>query len=190
MYSYLPVHVHCALGWRIMWSAWLMIIVMEAGWCSCCSFTMLFAWWADPESLTEAVMISLAGLNSSCTLVVTVQDENNNPPVFSQHEVRAHVYTKATVFSGHDEQWKGRPNITGHCKWLLDCRLLICSAGHWSNFPGGKLDMLSNLRLIAMAPCYWREFYSVLCTQSGLCSLSLIWESFLWRVLSTFLFIV
>ncbi|KAM7406008.1 hypothetical protein PAMP_000414 [Pampus punctatissimus] len=26
------------------------------------------------------------GLNSSCTVVVTVQDENNNPPVFSQHE--------------------------------------------------------------------------------------------------------
>ncbi|KAK0151339.1 Cadherin-17 [Merluccius polli] len=26
------------------------------------------------------------GLNSSCTVVVTVQDENNNAPVFSQHE--------------------------------------------------------------------------------------------------------
>lgn len=34
----------------------------------------------------------LAGLNSSCTVVVTVQDENNNPPVFSQHEVRAFLW--------------------------------------------------------------------------------------------------
>lgn len=51
----------------------------------------LFVPRADPESVTEAVMMSLAGLNSSCTVVVTVQDENNNPPVFSQHEVRRHM---------------------------------------------------------------------------------------------------
>lgn len=48
----------------------------------------LFVRRSDPESPTEALMLSLAGLNSSCTVVVTVQDENNNPPVFSQHEVR------------------------------------------------------------------------------------------------------
>lgn len=48
----------------------------------------LFSWWANLESLTEGTMMCLAGLNSSCTVVVTVQDENNNPPVFSQHEVQ------------------------------------------------------------------------------------------------------
>ncbi len=53
---------------------------------------------------------------------------------------------------------KGGPNITGHPQWLSDCGLWIRSVGHWSNFPGGELDMPSNLRLIAMAPCYWRSF--------------------------------
>lgn len=44
--------------------------------------------------------------------------------------------------------------ISSGC-WTADW---IRSAGHWSNFPGGELDMPSNLRLIAMAPCYWRSF--------------------------------
>lgn len=47
-----------------------------------------FSWWVDLESLTEGPMMFLPGLNSSCTVVVTVHDENNNPPVFSQHEVQ------------------------------------------------------------------------------------------------------
>lgn len=42
-----------------------------------------------------------------------------------------------------------------------DCGLWICSEGHWSNFPGRELDMCSNLRLIAVAPCHWRTCIQV-----------------------------
>lgn len=96
----------------------------------------LFVCWADPESLTEAVMMSLAGLNSSCTVVVTVHDENNNPPVFSQHEVRKHMFKQThththtcdvTVCTGHDKQYH-RKKKTGQTSqaivrgyWTVGC---------------------------------------------------------------------
>lgn len=66
-------------------------------------------WGTDPESLTEAVMMSLAGLNSSCTVVVTVQDENNNPPVFSQHEVWDHMFKRHTPMQRFTEMHWSAP---------------------------------------------------------------------------------
>ena len=64
---------------------------MKATQATSCSLSILYLCeGAEPESLTDAVTMSLAGLNSSCTVVVTVQDENNNPPVFSRHEVHEH----------------------------------------------------------------------------------------------------
>lgn len=44
---------------------------------------MMILWWSEHESC----LTLSAGLNSSCTVIVKVLDENNNPPIFSQHEV-------------------------------------------------------------------------------------------------------
>ncbi|KAJ7985951.1 hypothetical protein DPEC_G00345790 [Dallia pectoralis] len=41
---------------------------------------------AAPQYTLTITAEDAKGLNSSCTVVVTVQDENNNPPVFTQHE--------------------------------------------------------------------------------------------------------
>ncbi|XP_028812559.1 cadherin-17 isoform X2 [Denticeps clupeoides] len=64
------------------------------------------------------------GLNSSCTVVVKVQDENNNPPVFSQHEYGpfhlpedAHVGSTVTALSARDGDERGGDS------WLVDYRL-------------------------------------------------------------------
>lgn len=152
----------------MMWSAWLMDQgVMEARWGTYCSFSR-HVWWADPESLTEAVMMfpgrSKQFLHCGCDCAGWEQQPTSLLPTWG---TRAHVQTEThntsdtAVCSGHDQQYlwkKGRSTITGHHKWLLDGGLWIRSAGHWSNFPGGELDMLSNLRLIAMALCYWRSF--------------------------------
>lgn len=79
----------------------------------------LFSWWADLESLTEGTMMCLAGLNSSCTVVVTVQDENNNPPVFSQHEVQ--TFRRTITCSECNLK---SPEISTH----------ILLSGCWSNY--------------------------------------------------------
>uniref|UniRef100_A0A8C7DVP4 Cadherin-16 n=1 Tax=Oncorhynchus kisutch TaxID=8019 RepID=A0A8C7DVP4_ONCKI len=41
---------------------------------------------AAPQYTLTITAEDAKGLNSSCTVVVTVQDENNNPPVFTPHE--------------------------------------------------------------------------------------------------------
>lgn len=128
----------------------------------------------DPESLTEAVIMSLAGLNSSCTVVVTVQDENNNPPVFSQHEVRGHTLKRTRVHGRRDAPLMHRS------AWLIINIISDCWAADFERalqvtdliFLAGELDMPSNLRLIAMPTCHWRSFYLVLCTLSGQCFFS------------------
>ncbi|KAG7315259.1 hypothetical protein KOW79_021347 [Hemibagrus wyckioides] len=64
------------------------------------------------------------GLNSSCTVIVKVLDENNNPPVFSQHEYGpfhlaedALVGTTVTAVAAWDaDEWGGD-------SWLVDYRL-------------------------------------------------------------------
>ncbi|KAL2088653.1 hypothetical protein ACEWY4_015552 [Coilia grayii] len=64
------------------------------------------------------------GLNSSCTVIITVQDENNNPPVFSQHEYGpfylaedAEVGTTVTTVCAWDADERGGDS------WLVDYRL-------------------------------------------------------------------
>ncbi|XP_062327988.1 cadherin-16 isoform X1 [Osmerus eperlanus] len=64
------------------------------------------------------------GLNSSCTVVVMVQDENNNPPVFSQHEYGpfhmsedAPVGATVTAVSAWDADERGGDS------WQVDYRL-------------------------------------------------------------------
>lgn len=47
--------------------------------------------WSHHSGRDSYLTLS-AGLNSSCTVIVKVLDENNNPPVFSQHEVCVRLY--------------------------------------------------------------------------------------------------
>ncbi|KAL7833433.1 hypothetical protein AOLI_G00283930 [Acnodon oligacanthus] len=64
------------------------------------------------------------GLNSSCTVIVKVLDENNNPPVFSQHEYGpfhlaedAPVGATVTAVAAWDaDEWGGD-------SWVVDYRL-------------------------------------------------------------------
>uniref|UniRef100_A0A3B4AKW8 Cadherin domain-containing protein n=1 Tax=Periophthalmus magnuspinnatus TaxID=409849 RepID=A0A3B4AKW8_9GOBI len=65
-----------------------------------------------------------AKLNSSCTVVVTVQDENNNPPVFSQHEYGpyhipedAPVGTTVTAIVARDA------DVRGGDSWQVNYRM-------------------------------------------------------------------
>ncbi|XP_036400098.1 cadherin-16 [Megalops cyprinoides] len=64
------------------------------------------------------------GLNSSCTVVIDVQDQNNNPPVFSQSEYGpvhlpedARVGSTVATVSAWDGDERGRDS------WLVDYRL-------------------------------------------------------------------
>ncbi|XP_026863205.2 cadherin-16 isoform X2 [Electrophorus electricus] len=64
------------------------------------------------------------GLNSSCTVIVKVLDENNNPPVFSQHEYGpfhlpedAPVGATVTAVAAWDSDERGGDS------WLVDYRL-------------------------------------------------------------------
>lgn len=66
---------------------WLMIMIKTEG--SSMKEACQTKWLTNGAYLS-LMMISFAGLNSSCTVVVTVQDENNNPPVFTPHEVPLH----------------------------------------------------------------------------------------------------
>lgn len=147
----------------MMWSAWLMNQgVMKARWDTSCSLSGLYLcdgltlshwqklWWCPWQVWTVPALWLWR-----CRMRTTT------------HRSSLNMRYQNTCSSTHTHTWdminnnfgnKARPNITGHNKWLLDCRLWIRSAGCWSNFPGGELDTLSNLRLIAMAPCYWRSF--------------------------------
>ncbi|MEQ2198740.1 hypothetical protein XENOCAPTIV_017515, partial [Xenoophorus captivus] len=71
-----------------------------------------------------AVIVSLAGLNSSCTVVVTVQDENNNPPVFSQHEYGPfHVPEDALVGTTVTAVLARDGDVRAGDSWQVDYRL-------------------------------------------------------------------
>ncbi|KAK7913256.1 hypothetical protein WMY93_013467 [Mugilogobius chulae] len=64
------------------------------------------------------------GLNSSCTVVVTVQDENNNPPVFSQHEYGPyHIPEDAPVGTTVTAVVAGDADVRGGDSWLVNYRM-------------------------------------------------------------------
>ncbi|CAI5645233.1 unnamed protein product [Oreochromis niloticus] len=64
------------------------------------------------------------GLNSSCTVVVTVQDENNNPPVFSQHEYGPfHIPEDALVGTTVTAVLARDADVRGGDSWQVDYRL-------------------------------------------------------------------
>ncbi|XP_027869725.1 cadherin-17 [Xiphophorus couchianus] len=64
------------------------------------------------------------GLNSSCTVVVTVQDENNNPPVFSQHEYGPfHIPEDALVGTTVTSVLARDADVRGGDSWQVDYRL-------------------------------------------------------------------
>ncbi|XP_053722186.1 cadherin-16 [Synchiropus splendidus] len=64
------------------------------------------------------------GLNSSCTVVVTVQDENNNPPVFSQYEYGPfHILEDASVGTTVASVTAGDADVRGGDSWLVNYRL-------------------------------------------------------------------
>uniref|UniRef100_A0A3B3YDZ2 Cadherin domain-containing protein n=1 Tax=Poecilia mexicana TaxID=48701 RepID=A0A3B3YDZ2_9TELE len=65
-----------------------------------------------------------AKLNSSCTVVVTVQDENNNPPVFSQHEYGPfHIPEDALVGTTVASVLARDADVRGGDSWQVDYRL-------------------------------------------------------------------
>uniref|UniRef100_M4AX96 Cadherin-17 n=1 Tax=Xiphophorus maculatus TaxID=8083 RepID=M4AX96_XIPMA len=65
-----------------------------------------------------------AKLNSSCTVVVTVQDENNNPPVFSQHEYGPfHIPEDALVGTTVTSVLARDADVRGGDSWQVDYRL-------------------------------------------------------------------
>uniref|UniRef100_A0A3B4F7V5 Cadherin 16 n=1 Tax=Pundamilia nyererei TaxID=303518 RepID=A0A3B4F7V5_9CICH len=66
-----------------------------------------------------------AKLNSSCTVVVTVQDENNNPPVFSQHEQYGpfHIPEDALVGTTVTAVLARDADVRGGDSWQVDYRL-------------------------------------------------------------------
>ncbi|KAK0148293.1 Cadherin-16 [Merluccius polli] len=64
------------------------------------------------------------GLNSSCTVVVTVQDENNNAPVFSQHEYGPyHIPEDAAVGTTVTAVVAGDADVRGGDSWQVNYRL-------------------------------------------------------------------
>ncbi|XP_059928344.1 cadherin-16 [Gadus macrocephalus] len=64
------------------------------------------------------------GLNSSCTVVVTVQDENNNAPVFSQHEYGPyHIPEDALVGTTVTAVVAGDADVRGGDSWQVNYRL-------------------------------------------------------------------
>lgn len=64
------------------------------------------------------------GLNSSCTVVVTVQDENNNAPVFSQHEYGPyHVPEDAVMGTTVTAVEAGDADVRGGDSWQVNYRL-------------------------------------------------------------------
>ncbi|KAM9765102.1 cadherin-16 [Menidia menidia] len=64
------------------------------------------------------------GLNSSCTVVVTVQDENNNPPVFSQHEYGPfHIPEDAPVGTTVTALLARDADVRGGDSWQVNYRL-------------------------------------------------------------------
>ncbi|XP_075876916.1 cadherin-17 [Nelusetta ayraudi] len=64
------------------------------------------------------------GLNSSCTVVVTVQDENNNPPVFSQHEYGPfHIPENAPSGTTVTAVLAGDADVRGGDSWQVNYRL-------------------------------------------------------------------
>uniref|UniRef100_A0A3Q2E9M4 Cadherin 16 n=1 Tax=Cyprinodon variegatus TaxID=28743 RepID=A0A3Q2E9M4_CYPVA len=65
-----------------------------------------------------------AKLNSSCTVVVTVQDENNNPPVFSQHEYGPfHIPEDALVGTTVTAVLARDADVRGGDSWQVDYHL-------------------------------------------------------------------
>uniref|UniRef100_A0A3Q2PS47 Cadherin 16 n=1 Tax=Fundulus heteroclitus TaxID=8078 RepID=A0A3Q2PS47_FUNHE len=65
-----------------------------------------------------------AKLNSSCTVVVTVQDENNNPPVFSQHEYGPfHIPEDALVGTTVTTVLARDADVRGGDSWQVDYHL-------------------------------------------------------------------
>uniref|UniRef100_A0A3Q3K6C2 Cadherin domain-containing protein n=1 Tax=Monopterus albus TaxID=43700 RepID=A0A3Q3K6C2_MONAL len=66
-----------------------------------------------------------AKLNSSCTVVVTVHDENNNPPVFSQHEQYGpfHIPEDTPVGTTVTAVLAGDADVRGGDSWQVDYRL-------------------------------------------------------------------
>uniref|UniRef100_A0A8C7X2K3 Cadherin 16, KSP-cadherin n=1 Tax=Oryzias sinensis TaxID=183150 RepID=A0A8C7X2K3_9TELE len=64
------------------------------------------------------------GLNSSCTVVVTVQDENNNPPAFAQHEYGPfHVPEDAPLATTVTSVLARDADVRGGDSWQVDYRL-------------------------------------------------------------------
>ncbi|KAF7664746.1 hypothetical protein LDENG_00167540 [Lucifuga dentata] len=64
------------------------------------------------------------GLNSSCTVVVTVQDENNNPPVFSQHEYGPfHIPEDSSVGTTVTAVLARDADVRGGDSWQVNYRL-------------------------------------------------------------------
>uniref|UniRef100_A0A3P9JDH0 Cadherin 16, KSP-cadherin n=1 Tax=Oryzias latipes TaxID=8090 RepID=A0A3P9JDH0_ORYLA len=65
-----------------------------------------------------------AKLNSSCTVVVTVQDENNNPPAFAQHEYGPfHVPEDAPLATTVTSVLARDADVRGGDSWQVDYRL-------------------------------------------------------------------
>ncbi|XP_051920034.1 cadherin-16 [Hippocampus zosterae] len=64
------------------------------------------------------------GLNSSCTVVVTVQDENNNAPVFSQHEYGPfHISEDAPVGTTVTAVLASDADVRGGDSWQVNYHL-------------------------------------------------------------------
>ncbi|XP_076852910.1 cadherin-16 isoform X2 [Brachyhypopomus gauderio] len=77
-----------------------------------------------PQYILTITAEDAKGLNSSCTVIVKVLDENNNPPVFSQHEYGpfhlsedAPVGATVTAVAAWDSDERGGDS------WVVDYRL-------------------------------------------------------------------